>query len=594
MKTSTNIIYLTLLALSLVVTSCRDEETEFIQEPAEETLAPNSPVASLMQRTATNDGSFDNILDGASCFNIEFPVTVYVNGEEIDVNSEDDLDDVEDIIDEFEDDNDEIVIQYPIVIILADFTEITVNSETELENLADDCGEDNSPDDDIECIDFQYPITASLFNTNNELIESITITNDEQMYDFIDELDEDTIVTINFPINVVLSDGTSQSIASLTELQAVIQNAEDDCDEDDDNDFDDDDCDSCTDDALTDLLTGCSDWIVDKLERNDVDLEDTYIGYVFNFAADGSLTVDYSSGTYPGTWSATGTANNMTVTIDIPALPACNDNWTLHEIDQVGEYQVDLRIGDDRLRFESDCVTGGGGGINDSALVAALTNGDWFITYYFDDTEETTDYADFVFNFASDGTATATDSSGSTDGIWSTSAGDETELELNLNFGLTVPLDDLAEDWDVLEVTNDIIRLKDLSGGDGSTDFLTFERSLGGGGGGGDDLSATLSDGFWIVGSYTDDGFDETADYAGYQLDFDAAGTVVADNGTPINGTWAVMNSGNILSLDFADGIPFDEFNDDWDVISVSDTEVVLQDVSGGGGGTDVLTLQKL
>ncbi|NNF83239.1 MAG: hypothetical protein HKM99_10885, partial [Flavobacteriaceae bacterium] len=53
-------------------------------------------------------------------------------------------------------------------------------------------------------------------------------------------------------------------------------------------------------------------------------------------------------------------------------------------------------------------------------------------------------------------------------------------------------------------------------------------------------------------------------------------------------------NSGNILSLDFADGIPFDEFNDDWDVISVSDTEVVLQDVSGGGGGTDVLTLQKL
>ncbi len=576
-----------------MLTSCRDEEVEFVQAPSEETLAANSLVASLMQRTATNDGSFDNILDGASCFNIQFPVTVIVNGEEILVESESDLDTVEDIIDEFDDDNDEIVIQFPIVIILADFTQITVSSEAELEDFADDCGEENAPDDDIECIDFQYPITASIFNTNNELIQSVTITNDEQMYDFIDDLDDGLIVTINFPINVILFDGTNLSITSLSELQAIIQNAEDDCDEDDDNDFDDDDCNYCSTDALTDLLTGCSDWMIDKLERNNIDLEDTYVGYLFNFSSDGSLTVDYSGTSSTGTWSASGSGNNITVSINIPDLPECNDDWLLHEIESYGEYQVDLRKGDDRLRYESDCSNAGGGSIDDSALVAALTTGDWYVTYFFDDVEETSNYADFVFNFASDGTATATDSAGTTNGYWSTSAGDETELELNLNIGLTVPLDDLAEDWDVLEVTNDIIRLKDLSGGDGSTDFLTFERTLGGGGGG-NDLSAVLSDGTWIVGSYTDDGFDETADYTGYELDFNPAGTVVADNGTPINGTWAVLNSGNILALDFGTGIPFDEFNDDWDVLSVSDTQVVLQDVSGGGGGTDVLTLQKL
>ena len=39
--------------------------------------------------------------------------------------------------------------------------------------------------------------------------------------------------------------------------------------------------------------------------------------------------------------------------------------------------------------------------------------------------------------------------------------------------------------------------------------------------------------------------------------------------------------------------MPLDELNDDWDVVSISDTQIELQDVSGGGG-TDTLTLQKL
>lgn len=582
-----------LLLLSLALFSCRQEEMEIIEAPEEEVLA--NSVANLLRRTATNDGSYDNILDGASCFNIKLPVTVIANGIEVVIETEDDIDIVEDIFDEFDDDTDTLEIIFPITIVLQDFTEVVINTQEELNAAAAQCPGDNEEDDDIECIDIQYPITASIFNQNNELIETIVITSDQELYTFLINIDPSTIVSFDFPITVILFDGTTVVVNNFIELESVITSAIDACDEDDDNDPNDDDCDNCTTQQLEDVLTGCTDWMIDKLERNDDDLEDVYVGYTFNFDSSGNLTVRSNGQTFNGTWSAAGTGNNIDVVISVPGLSDVNDTWNLHEIEQEpGESQVDLRLGDDRLRFESDCNTGGGG-VDDTVLVNALTSGDWYVTYFFDDVDETTDYADFVFNFANNNTATATNSTGTTNGTWSTSAGDETALELNLNFGTDIPLDELADDWDVLEVTNDIIRLKDVSGGDGSVDFLTFERNPAGGGGGGgtSSLEAILIDGIWLVASYTDDGDNQTGDYAGYDVDFTNMGTVSASNGTNTNnGTWQVLSGGNKLLLNFT-GIPFDEFNDDWDVLMVSETRVELQDVSGGNGGTDVLIFEK-
>lgn len=588
-------ILLLVLGVLFTMTSCRTEDDLAIDPPTEETIEANSTVANLMSRTASNDGSSDNIIDNASCLSVQLPVTVTVNGIELTINDEDGYQDIEDIIDLFDDDVDSVIISYPITVILTDYSTVVVNSDSELVALTANCVGENEDDDDIECIDFQYPITASVFDENNDLINTITINNDNDMYDFIDDLDEFAAVTINFPITVIFADGSTQTINSIQELEDAIEMADDTCDEDDDNDFDDDDCDNCTTNDLETVFADCSEWTVDKLERNDNDLEDNYVGYVFEFNSDGTILVTQGSNTFNGTWEASGSGNNISVVINVTGLPDFNDTWNLHEIEQDDdEVDVDLRLGDDRLRFESDCQSGGN--IDDTALVNALTSGDWYVTYFFDDTDETADFADYVFNFASDNTATATDMSGTTNGSWSTTSGDDTELGLNLNFGTGIPLDELADDWDVLEVTNDIVRLKDVSGGDGSEDFLTFEREPFDGGNGNDDLESILTDGLWIVASYTEDADDQTSDYAGYELDFNMDGTVSASNGSNTNnGTWSVFSSGNQMTLNFGTEMPFEEFNDDdWDVISVTSTEVVIQDVSGGGGGTDTLTLQKL
>ncbi len=346
-----------LMLFLLVATSCRKEESVLIEGPQNETLKANSAVANLLRRTAMKDGSDDNIVDNANCFSLDFPFTVFVNGMEITVTSEEDLDTVEDIFDEFEDDDDTLEIDFPVTIVLSDFSEQEINSIDEFESYVDDCEGENEYDDDIECIDIQYPVSASVFNANNELLDTITITNDKELYEFLEDLDEDDIVEVEFPVTVVLSDGTEVSVSNLDQLEEVIDDAEDDCDEDDDYDYNDDDCDNCSTEQLTDFLTNCDGWMVDDIRRNGMNLEDQYEGYTFTFDSDGTISVDAGSESLSGTWESSGSGNNIIVTIAIPDLPDFNGDWMLHEVEQEeGEVSVELELeNDDELEFLSNC-----------------------------------------------------------------------------------------------------------------------------------------------------------------------------------------------------------------------------------------------
>lgn len=115
------------------------------------------------------------------------------------------------------------------------------------------------------------------------------------------------------------------------------------------------------------------------------------------------------------------------------------------------------------------------------------------------------------------------------------------------------------------------------------------------------------TDGTWIVSSYIDDGDDETSDYSTFRFNFLEGGVLnatdlVSSNSNPYVGTWSITdsNSNDDDSLDDLDfNINFnvsnqlDDLSDDWDILSYTDTEIKLIDVSGGNGGTDYLTLTK-
>ncbi|WP_353776955.1 hypothetical protein [Winogradskyella sp. 3972H.M.0a.05] len=468
---------LVLLGTLILFSSCRKEEMELINTPDDNILGSNSSIASLMQRVAINDGSVDNILDRANCFTIKYPVTVTANSENITVTNALELDNVEAVFDRYDDDPDALTIQFPITIIKDDFEEIEVTSNSELTTIASNCAGENVADTDIECLDFQYPISASIFNTNSELIGTETLTNDKELFSFIEAIDTNDIINIDFPITTKLYNDTETVVNSLSELETIISANISACNEDDDYDYNDDDCNDCTVEQLTQLLTSCPAWTVENLERDSNNTEDIYVAYRFEFFADGTVMAEYGIWNYYGTWSANGSGNDITVEIDVPELPDCNNSWRLHEITESnGDMECDLNLANEKLRYISNCDFES---IDDTALVNSITSGVWFVSYYFDDTDLTNTFNGYTFNFSTNNNwILATGSSENTGGYWLTLAGDETDIELNLNFLADVlPLDNMVEDWDVVSVTSDMIVLRDMSSGDGTIDELILEKN---------------------------------------------------------------------------------------------------------------------
>ena len=195
-----------MFAFILVLSSCTNEAVNSDDLQFEEKLEANSRVANLMQRIAMNDGSHDNVLDGASCLDIQFPVTITVNGVDLTITSDADLDLVEDLIDAFPDDSDLVTFSFPIDVTLSDHSEVTVTDLDQLNDLISDCPGENDLDDDIECVDYVFPLTISFFNETNDVIQSLTITEDGALFDLIDDLNDDVIIAIGFPITLILWD----------------------------------------------------------------------------------------------------------------------------------------------------------------------------------------------------------------------------------------------------------------------------------------------------------------------------------------------------------------------------------------------------
>lgn len=113
-----------------------------------------------------------------------------------------------------------------------------------------------------------------------------------------------------------------------------------------------------------------------------------------------------------------------------------------------------------------------------------MSSGTWKITKYVDSgNDETTDFTGYNFTFDPNNILMATNGTNEYMGTWSVtndgSSDDSPSNDLDFNILFSGPANfvDLTDDWDIQSRTATKLELIDVSGGNGGTDYLTFEKN---------------------------------------------------------------------------------------------------------------------
>jgi hypothetical protein len=90
-----------------------------------------------------------------------------------------------------------------------------------------------------------------------------------------------------------------------------------------------------------------------------------------------------------------------------------------------------------------------------------------------------------------------------------------------------------------------------------------------------------VTSGTWTVSSYKETSEDHTDDFAGYTFTFESNGQMTATNsGNTTTGSWTLDDSENELHIDLGNNSPLDKLSKGWTILSITETEISLQDDS--------------
>lgn len=116
-------------------------------------------------------------------------------------------------------------------------------------------------------------------------------------------------------------------------------------------------------------------------------------------------------------------------------------------------------------------------------IQANVKSGSWRVTKFIDSgVDETINFSGYSFIFNGSGIINANNGINDYSGTWvitDSNSNDDTQNDLDfvINFNLTNNFQDLNDDWDFVTQSSTKIELKDISGGNGGIDYLTFEKN---------------------------------------------------------------------------------------------------------------------
>ncbi|TDI77148.1 MAG: hypothetical protein E2O83_08455 [Bacteroidetes bacterium] len=453
--------------LILVFSSCQKEKEEFIDETnEEETINLDSVLTGMLLSASQNNGYIDDIIDNSDCISVALPVTVFANEQKVIIEDESDYDLIVAIFAEFENDIDTLEIVFPISVIFEDYNQIEVGSQGILNIVVAAC--QNIVENTYSCIDFVYPIECFTYDVSNEQTGLVTLETSFDWFWYLNYLNENILIAINYPIRVIL-DGTVSIINSNDELLAYFTQTN---------------CETNTtiDPTKFELNLTSGFWFVILYDEDGIDETCNYAGYEFNFNTNGTATATSDTEIRYGFWTLEDNDGELDLLLKFDVdgqgdpFEDLNEDWdVLENTPQIIKLKDESGGNNtvDHLYFGRDPIATCSSG-NAQVLINALIDGQWFVeTYLNDGIDQTGTYSDFAFTFKNSGIVVATSSIYTYYGTWSVSG--TNDLELVLDFGTQIPLDEFNRDWDVLNFDTSRVELEDVSSG-GGTDTLILEK----------------------------------------------------------------------------------------------------------------------
>lgn len=119
-----------------------------------------------------------------------------------------------------------------------------------------------------------------------------------------------------------------------------------------------------------------------------------------------------------------------------------------------------------------------------SEVVNTMNSGTWRVTKHIDSgNDETTDFSGYNFTFTQNNILMASKGTEEIMGSWLVSADNSNDdspsndLDFIISFSGPAKFMELSDDWDIQSRTSTKLELIDVSGGNGGTDYLTFEKN---------------------------------------------------------------------------------------------------------------------
>lgn len=176
-------------------------------------LTASSQLTGMLKSMTVNETAIDNVLDNTSCFKIQLPVEVTVNGHAMLVRTIADYDTVKAILNESITNEDAIEFGYPITLERPDYSTFNVSDKNQFDAIVGQC---SGAADYIgtECVSIVYPLTAYTYNSGFQMQNSFNVEDNASLYTILQNMAGNEYYALKYPLLLTVKDGPGITVTT--------------------------------------------------------------------------------------------------------------------------------------------------------------------------------------------------------------------------------------------------------------------------------------------------------------------------------------------------------------------------------------------